>query len=151
MSRNCSMMSSENPPGENNDNVEIQRPIPKKRGRKRKSEIVVRELEEEIEISPKEETVSRRGRPRKRVNYYELANPENIDIVISAQTEIDFFNTENEEIVRKKPPVEKPSPPEIPVERKVLANQPDEGNILLKSGLLSSEKGKNFSVFASCN
>lgn len=65
-------------------------PTPKRRGRKRKSEILAREIAEIVDISPIEETISRRGRPRKKVNYYELANPENVDFSAQLQKEVTF-------------------------------------------------------------
>ncbi|XP_063903465.1 uncharacterized protein LOC135122905 isoform X1 [Zophobas morio] len=81
---------------------EVQVPAPKKRGRKRKSEMALRQVEEVIDMLPVEETVSRRGRPRKKVNYYELANPDNLDFQVSLEKQITYYNLENFEQNKKR-------------------------------------------------
>ncbi|RZC38768.1 uncharacterized protein BDFB_007282, partial [Asbolus verrucosus] len=91
-------MSTANDLLQANETSDIKPAAPKRRGRKRKAEISVRELEDMVETSPIE-TVSRRGRPRKKVNYYELANPENVeDFSADFQSEVNYFSIENEEI-----------------------------------------------------
>ncbi|XP_008194372.2 uncharacterized protein LOC103313276 [Tribolium castaneum] len=142
-------MSSSEVGVEKNENAETKPPTPKKRGRKRKSEITVRQFEEEIDTSPKEETVSRRGRLRKKVNYYELANPDNLEYTLPVQTEINYFSTSgNGEIKIKKKKVrhQEPDFSETSADSKESAKQKDEDNVLSNNepqkDLFKSTNGK---------
>lgn len=92
------------PSANQNDEIEANvKPPTKKRGRKRKSEILAQKIEEIIEKSPEGGTVSRRGRPRKKVNYYELANPDNVeDFPLQQIREQErYFNLLKEESIEK--------------------------------------------------
>lgn len=119
--------------GETDDMNVVGANVPKKRGRKRKQDI-----SEMLRKSPDltlVDTKSKRGRPRKQINYYELANPGLLDAISgdSANTfentneklEIDVKNKKHPGSKEKKEKRHKNSINNIPIENR---NNYDEDN-----------------------